>query len=241
MIAQMTDVTAYTDLYRNNLLEDVIPFWSKNSPDPEFGGFFTCLDQNGRVYDTDKFIWLQCRQVWTFSMLYNQQEQRPEWLDLAIKGAAFLEAHGRDIEGNWYFSLTRDGSPLVQPYNIFSYCFAAMAFAQLYKATQNPRQKVIALMTFENILRRKNDPKGKYNKAFPGTRPLQGFSLPMILCNLVQELEHILDPAVVASTIKEGIHSVMEVFYQPEFGLILENVTPDGQFSDSFEGRLVNP
>jgi N-acylglucosamine 2-epimerase len=33
----------------------------------------------------------------------------------------------------------------------------------------------------------------------------------------------------------------MTVFYDKQSGLILENVTPDGQFSDSFEGRLLNP
>src|ERR1700676_2220150 len=120
MIAQKIDVSAYIDLYRNNLLEDVIPFWLKNSSDKEYGGYFTCLDKSGEVYDTDKFIWLQCRQVWTFSMLYNQVEQRQQWLDFALQGADFLEANGRDTEGNWYFSLARDGRPLVQPYNIFS-------------------------------------------------------------------------------------------------------------------------
>jgi N-acylglucosamine 2-epimerase len=33
----------------------------------------------------------------------------------------------------------------------------------------------------------------------------------------------------------------MDVFYDQESGLILENVTPEGNFSDSFEGRLLNP
>jgi N-acylglucosamine 2-epimerase len=37
------------------------------------------------------------------------------------------------------------------------------------------------------------------------------------------------------------IHEVMDVFYQPARGLILENVYEDGSFCDSFEGRLVNP
>jgi len=241
MTPKKNDLKMYADIYRSNLMDDVIPFWMTHSPDTEYGGFFTCLDKKGQVYDTDKFIWLQCRQVWTFSMLYNQLEPRQEWLDLALQGAAFLITNGRDSEGNWYFSLTREGRPLVQPYNIFSDCFAAMAFGQLYKATKNETHKDIALTTFHNILARKDNPKGAYNKAFPGTRPLQSFSLPMILCNLVLELEHVLDPALVASTIDEGIHSVMDIFYQPEFGLILENVTPDGKFSDSFEGRLINP
>jgi N-acylglucosamine 2-epimerase len=33
----------------------------------------------------------------------------------------------------------------------------------------------------------------------------------------------------------------MDVFYQPQLGLILENVYEDGSFCDSFEGRLMNP
>jgi N-acylglucosamine 2-epimerase len=33
----------------------------------------------------------------------------------------------------------------------------------------------------------------------------------------------------------------MEVFYEKNSGLILENVSPDGKYVDSFEGRLLNP
>ena len=235
------DILKYKEIYRENLLNDVIPFWRNNSEDKEYGGFFTCLDEKGQVYDTDKFIWLQGRQIWTFSMLYNQVEQKKEWIDFAIRGAEFLMANGHDESGNWYFSLTREGKPLTQPFNIFSDCFAAMGFAQLFKATKNETYKKIALDTFKNIIKRKDDPKGIYNKTFPDTRPLQSFSLPMILCNLVMEMEHILEPEMVEQTIQNGIHSVMNVFYKPEFGLILENVAPDGSFSDSFEGRLINP
>jgi len=234
-------IANYTKIYRENLLNDVVPFWMENSKDEKFGGYFTCLDTTGQVYDTDKFIWLQCRQVWCFSMLYNKVEKKQEWLDFAIHGAEFLIKHGRDAEGNWYFSLNQKGVPLTQPFNIFSDCFASMAFGQLYQATNKKEYGDIAVATFHNILRRQNDPKGKYSKAFPDTRPLKSFALPMILCNLVLEIEHLLDPVLVESTIANGMDSVMNVFCQPESGLILENVNIDGSFSDSFEGRLVNP
>ncbi|MEY2831463.1 MAG: hypothetical protein RLZZ574_721, partial [Cyanobacteriota bacterium] len=118
------------ELYKSTLLDNVLPFWSQHSLDRQDGGYFTCLDRMGNVYDTDKFIWLQNRQVWTYSMLYNRLEKRPEWLDIARHGAEFLAKYGRDEEGNWYFALDRTGQPLVQPYNIFSDCFAAMAFSQ---------------------------------------------------------------------------------------------------------------
>lgn len=234
-------IEEYIRLYRDNLLEDVIPFWENHSIDKEHGGFFTCLDTEGRVYDTDKFIWLQARQVWCFSMLYNQVEQKKEWLDIAEKGAGFLLKHGRDQDGSWYFSLDRQGRPLVAAYNIFSDCFAAMAFAQLFKATGNEQYNRIAVNTFHNILKRQDNPKGIYNKGIAGTRPMKAFSLPMILSNLVLEMEHSLDPALVETTINTAIHEVMEVFYNADKKLVMENVAPDGSQVDSFEGRLINP
>jgi len=164
-------------LYKSELLDNVIPFWEKYSRDEDFGGYFTCLDRKGGVFDTDKFIWLQGRQVWMFSSLYNRVEGKPEWLEMALHGAAFLEQYGHDGNLNWYFSLTRDGKPLIEPYNIFSDCFATMAFGQLFRATGEEKYGLIAKKTFENILARTGNPKGKFSKAVPGTRPLKGFSL----------------------------------------------------------------
>ncbi|WP_346318735.1 AGE family epimerase/isomerase [Chitinophaga sp. YIM B06452] len=227
--------------YKRELLDNVLPFWTAHSRDEENGGFFTCLDRQGKVFDTDKFMWLQGREVWMFSMLYDKVEPRREWKDMALLGAKFMEQHGRDAEGNWYFSTTREGRPLIQPYNIFSDCFAAMGFGALYKIEENPVYHTIAKDTFENILRRRNDPKGKYTKNVPGTRSLKNFALPMILCNLSLELEHILGSEKVNEFIPEVLGEVMDVFYHKETGLVLENVLADGSFSDSFEGRLLNP
>ena len=235
------DFKILSEQYKNELLNKVVPFWENNSLDKEFGGYFTCLKRDGEVFDTDKFIWLQARQVWMFAKLYNEVEQKPEWLQIALDGAEFLQKYGHDGKLNWYFSLTREGKPLVQPYNIFSDCFATMAFGQLSKATGNDEFAAISKDTFQNILKRSDNPKGDYNKLVPGTRPLKGFSLPMILCNLALEIEHLLEPELVNSTVEKVLHEVMEVFYQPDSGLILENVNPDGSFSDSFEGRLLNP
>lgn len=228
-------------LYENYLLEKVMPFWMEHSIDKEYGGYFTCLDRKGQVYDQDKFMWLQCRQVWTLSMLYNNLEKNEAWLDAALKGAEFLIKHGRDENKDWYFALDRAGKPLVQPYNIFSDCFATMAFAQLYKATGNPEHATIAKETFERILQRRDNPKGKYLKQIPENRQLKGFSLPMILCNLVLEIEHLLEPQLVQETLNYGVNEVLNVFYKKNLGLILENVAPDGSFVDCFEGRLINP
>jgi len=234
-------LAAYADMYKNELIHNILPFWLNNSRDHVNGGYFTSLTREGKVFDTDKFMWLQGREVWCFSYMYANLQQNEEWLEMAKLGAEFMEKYGRDADGNWYFSLTAEGKPLVQPYNIFSDCFATMAFAALDKALPNDAYKKIAVDTFQNIIKRQHNWKGQYNKAYPGTRQLKNFSLPMILCNLSLELEHIIGTEQVNSFIPTVIHEVMDVFYEPNSGLILENVALDGSFSDTYEGRLINP
>lgn len=231
----------YLDTYKNELLNQVIPFWQGHSIDKKHGGYFTCLNQRGEVYDTDKFVWLQARQVWLFATLYNKVDSNPEWLTTARIGADFLRKNGRDATGNFYFSLDRTGKPLVQPYNVFSDCFAAMAFSAFHKIDSQQGYAQLAVNTFDNILSRRSNPKGKYNKAYPGTRNLKSFALPMILSNLTLEMESLLDKNLVQNLASGVIHEVMEVFLDRNSGLVLENVLEDGSFSDSFEGRLTSP
>jgi N-acylglucosamine 2-epimerase len=227
--------------YRSALLEDILPFWQRHSPDPQYGGYFTCLDREGRVYDTDKFVWLQGRQVWTFSMLYNRLEPRREWLATARLGADFLRAHGRDREGSWYFALLADGRPLIQPYNIFSDCFAAMGFSQYSLATGDAEAREIARAAYRGILKRQENPKGKYAKGIPGTRPTRPLSIPMILANLTLEMEWCLEPGEGERIVDRCVQDIMGLFYDRSRGLFFEHVAPDGSHVDSFDGRLINP
>lgn len=231
----------YQKLYRSELFNEVIPWWQKYSPDAKNGGYFTCITDAGKIFDTDKFIWLQARQIWMFSKLYIEIEPNAAWLNMAQSGIDFLEKYGRDKSGHWYFSLTRDGKPLVQPYNIFSDCFAAMAFGTFYQIQPESRYSEIALDTFNQILKRQENPKGSYNKIYPGTRNIQNFALPMILCNLSLELEHLLGSTYVDDLTDRLIDLILGRFYHQESGLILENIGENGRFIDSFEGRLLNP
>ena len=237
----MTDFKQLAEQYKSELLDEVIPFWLEKSQDKEFGGYFTCLDRDGSVYDTDKFIWLQGREVWMFATLYNKVEKRQEWLDCAIQGAEFLKKYGHDGNLNWYFSLDREGNPLVEPYNIFSYTFAVIAFGQLSIATGNAEYADIAKRTFDIVLSKVDNPKGKWNKAAAGARQLKSFALPMILCNVALEIEPLLEPDFLKRTIDTCIHEVMDVFYRPELGLIVEHLDTDGNLVDCFDGRLRNP
>jgi len=227
--------------YHDELFEQVIPFWERYSMDESQGGYFTCLDRRGSVFDTDKFLWLQAREVWTFSMLYNRQEKKARWLDIAAHGAKFLMQHGRDADGNWYFALNQRGNPLVQPYNIFSDCFAAMALSQYALASGDAQAKDVALQTDRNILRRQDNPKGKYSKVVPGARPLKSLGLPMILANLSLEMEWMLEPNVLQDALDQCVGAVTTEFLDADRGLLFENISPEGSHPDCFDGRLINP
>ena len=237
------DFKKLANRYKTELLDRVLPFWLNNSIDKEYGGYFSCLDRDGSVYDTDKFIWLQGREVWLFSMLCNKLGKKQEWLDAAIQGAEFLKKYGHNGDYDFYFSLTREGKPLVEPYNIFSNTFACMAFAQLAKATGSEEYAEISRRIFKRILERRGNPKGKWSKAVPGTRPMKDFALPMIICNMALEVEDIInDPQQLEKTIDECLHEVLDVFYQPDLGCMLENVSSlDNSRLDCFEGREINP
>ncbi len=129
----------YLARYRGELLESVVPFWLSHSVDREYGGYFTCLDRNGKVYDTRKYVWLQGRAVWTFSRLYNQVEQRLEWLEAAACGINFLRRHAFDPLGRPYFSLTREGRPAFFQRKPYGAVFAAAGVLEYAKAVNDSR------------------------------------------------------------------------------------------------------
>lgn len=49
----------------------------------------------------------------------------------------------------------------------------------------------------------------------------------MILCNLSLEIEQLIDRELIDETIETCLHEVMEVFYQKDLGLIVENVSAE--------------
>lgn len=227
--------------YRQALLNDVIPFWEKFSIDREHGGYFSCLDRDGTVFDTDKFMWLQARQIWTFSMLYNRQEKRSEWLELAEIGIDFLKKYGRNENGDWYFALDKTGRPLVAAYNIFSDCFAILAFAEYFAVTSDESARDVVYQTYDRIQRRKDNPKGHFNKLITGSRCTLSLAFPMISLNIMSEItKSVLNPEF-ERIIDENLELVMNKFVDQKLKAVFENIAPDGSHPDNMAGRLLSP
>ncbi|MBR4075278.1 MAG: AGE family epimerase/isomerase, partial [Lentisphaeria bacterium] len=80
------DFTPYIQRYENELINEVIPFWEDHCVDHEFGGYFTSLDRDGSVYDTEKYMWMQWRIVYMFAKFAVEQGGNDRWLAIAAQG-----------------------------------------------------------------------------------------------------------------------------------------------------------
>ncbi|CAL8303059.1 unnamed protein product [Arctogadus glacialis] len=122
-------------------LDRVVSFWLTYSHDTKYGGFFTCIDKKGQVYDDLKYVWLQGRQVWMYCRLYRTMERfhKQEILQAAKAGGEFLRQFARvpSDSPTWKcaFCLTKDGKPVKIQRSIFSECFYIMAMDELSRVT----------------------------------------------------------------------------------------------------------
>ena len=113
--------------FEQELLEGVIPFWERHSWDRTHGGFWNCLDRQGRIFDVTKYGWLQGRETWLFSKLYRTVDARPSWLEMARSGAEFLRFKALTPDDRIPFRMTAEGTPVSVQRKIFSECFYIMA------------------------------------------------------------------------------------------------------------------
>ncbi len=228
--------------YRDELFESVIPFWLNHSLDRECGGYFACLDRDGTVFDTDKFAWMQGREIFTFLKLCSVYGTQPEWLEAAQLGLDFMRAHGRAANGDFYFSLDRAGNPLVAPYNIFSDCFMCTALSEYHKVTGEERAREEAVALYRRIQVRKDNPKGIWTKQIPGARNLCAMALPMIQMMMARELAGVLPESELAPVIEENLEIIRRRHIDHDLKMMFERVLPDGGHMFSvMEGRLLNP
>ena len=175
-------------IYRDGLLDDVMPFWIRHSVDHEDGGYMFALDRDGTVIDTDKGVWQQGRFAWMLATLYNTVEPREEWLRLAKHGIDFLEAHCFDTDGRMFFMVTREGQPIRKRRYIFSETFTIMAFAAYAQASGDATYLRKAEELFRLIAQYITTPGLLPPKTNPEVRPMKGLAYPMILTITAQIL-----------------------------------------------------
>ncbi|NJD04331.1 MAG: N-acylglucosamine 2-epimerase [Ruminiclostridium sp.] len=229
------------DFYKQNLLENVIPFWTKNSPDNKYGGILTCLDQKGNIYNTDKSVWFQGRAAWMFSRLYNTLEKKDEWLDAAKLAYDFLIKYCFDSDGRMFFTVTQDGRPLQKRRYMFSETFAIIACAEYARASGDKAALNKAREVYDMVIGLYKDPSGIAPKIDTKTRSVRSLALPMILLATTQTLREIDPDPGYEGLAKEFSDIIVNDFFKPSRKALFETIGPCGEILDTPQGRCVNP
>ena len=227
--------------YRNGLLENTLPFWTKHCVDRQFGGFMMSLDRDGSIVDTDKGVWQQGRFTWLLGELYNNVEPREEWLLLAKHGIKFIDKHCFDSsDGRMWFHVTRDGKPIRKRRYSYSESFAAIAYGELAKATGEQDYADKAERTFRQFIRHNLEPNDPSPK-FTNVRPTRGLGFPMIAIATAQELRESIGLHDATEWIDRCIDNIRDFHIKEDIRCVMETVGLTGEIVDSFDGRLLNP
>uniref|UniRef100_A0A674DYJ3 N-acylglucosamine 2-epimerase n=1 Tax=Salmo trutta TaxID=8032 RepID=A0A674DYJ3_SALTR len=231
-------------------LDKVVEFWQKYSHDTQYGGFFTCIGKDGKIYDELKYVWLQGRQVWMYCRLYRTMERfnKPEILEAAKSGGAFLRRFARipNSGSPWKcaFCLTRDGKALKVQRTIFSECFYVMAMDELARVTGDKDMQAEAAQMMDQLVHWvRVDPSGLGKPQLSGDTPVCSMAVPMMLLCLVQQLTEARSGEEVDKYREVGGWCVKQILQHLQRGgtAILESVSSEGKELPGCAGRLQNP
>ena len=225
--------------YKDDIINNIMPFWMKYGLDREHGGVYTCVNRDGSLMDTTKSVWFQGRFGFIAAYAYNNIEKNPQWLAASKSCIDFIEAHCFDTDGHMFFEVTEDGKPLRKRRYVFSEGFAAIAMAEYALATGEKEYAKKALDIFKRTLHFLNTPGFLEPKYLP-TLPSRGHSITMILINTASRIRMVIDDPSLTEQIDTSIAALRKYFIHPEFKALLEMVGPDGEFIDTCNGRVIN-
>ena len=234
-------------LFQKELTESCIPFWLTHGADTEHGGLINCLDREGKIYSTDKSVWMQGRCAWMFSYIYNHIEKKPEYLAMAKNCLDFAKSHCIDEDGRMFFTVTRDGRPLRKRRYWFSESFYMIANAEYYMATGEDEYLTEAKKYYDFVYgiscHHDTDPYKITPKSYTETRATLSLAEPMILLNMTSIMREA-DGKETAryDAIVDGLITDIRRFHSDEYKATFECIGTDGKpILDSAPCRVINP
>lgn len=230
----------WSQSYKKDLTDNIMPFWMKYGLDRKHGGVYTCIDREGQLIDTTKSVWFQGRFGFIAAYAYNRIEKNPDWLSASKSCIDFIEAHCFDEDGHLFFEVTQEGVPLRKRRYVFSECFAAIAMSEYAIASGNGAYAEKALELFRRLLRFLSTPGFLEPKYLPALQA-RGHSITMILINTASRIRAAIPDPLLDVQINESLEAIRRYFIHPEFKALLEMVGPEGEFIDTCNGRMINP
>jgi mannobiose 2-epimerase len=133
---------------RQELLEDILPFWRRRTVDERRGGFIGQMSNDLHVNeDTPKGLILNARILWTFSAAYAYTQDDQD-RSLAQRAYEYLMDHFLDREqGGCFWELDPNGVVRDDKKKIYGEAFCIYALAEYFRVFHEPSalQQVIAV------------------------------------------------------------------------------------------------
>jgi N-acylglucosamine 2-epimerase len=240
----MTEITKkYMADIKNHILEDIMPFWDKRCLDREYGGYITCFDRQGAITSTNKYIWFQGRQLYTYALLYNRIEKRSTWLEFAREGYDFLIRHAYAGNGRWNFELSRDGRVITGTNSIYSDYHVVQGLAEYLLATGSADDRGVRILeeTFASIERNTMDLEFKDIFENTWSPTLIWHDMHLTALNTAFISGQILGRQRVRAFEDYCLDKILNWFLRDEEKLVFEAVTRENRLDQSPVGLFINP
>jgi N-acylglucosamine 2-epimerase len=238
----MPTLEQLSGFYLAQLREQILPFWLKHAPDRKYGGYFTCLDRDGSVYDEDKVcMWAPGRIAWTFAYLYNELEAEPAWLDFARLGVDFTRRHGFRPDGRMYYGLKRDGTPLAAPAGFAAEQSTVQGWVAYAQATRDEGLYREARRLFDRTWAALQDPAGGASPRLAESGPIRLHGSSMITLNVIHQLRSYREEPSDAQRLDICIDAIRRFHLRPKQKVLLEMTGWNGEDLAGSPGRRVNP
>ncbi len=141
--------------WKNQALNDIIPYWSKYSHDTVYGAFITNLDSVWKPFGkSDKYPSMISRQIFSYSVSYLLSGNKND-LERAEKAVQWLNDKAWDKEfGGWFDVLDAAGNTVDSAKTTFVQVYAITGLALYYFVTHDP-QVLACIEQANNLLESK--------------------------------------------------------------------------------------
>ena len=228
--------------YRAALFDDVVPWWMRHSLDRQYGGYYSLLQRDGRTWGTDKYMWMNGRQVWLLSHLVNTHEQNPEWLDAAALGAEFMRRHAFKDDGKMHFRLDRRGQSRSEVLSLYTEVFGAIAMAEYSRASGDESYWTKAIEMYDFLMPRLGQPSDTALLGYPIRAAFHLHAHDMCRITVAWVFQEIRPNSRFEDDLTLSARSILDRHWKPDVPALLENVAMDGSpVLDLPEGRMFHP
>jgi N-acylglucosamine 2-epimerase len=224
-----------------HLTEHVLPFWFPKLIDQRHGGLNNCVQDDGEVLSTEKYLWSQGRALWVLSKLFNDIDQNSKWLEMAAPISKLLTDYGRNADREWHFSLIEDGTPAREPQSIYVDGFCIYGLTEYAKATGHAKSLDIALEAYTVASPKLDDHRLVRTMPHPIPTGYQSHGPLMLFAHVFHELGILSGREDIQQRALELADRILTQHLDPESGQLHEFVVPGGQKDSSDIGQTSIP